>query len=141
MPGLLSMYGRDAVLGAFFTPELTVPPDTLWIALCTVVPTPGDTGSDLLEPDDEAYSRAAYPTGGDWWAPTGRGGITNTQEVFFPSPAADWGLIEGWALCDDTTGGQTFYVGDFLVPERIIYDADNPRAWGLGAGGLVVKQT
>jgi hypothetical protein len=141
MTGALSMYGRDMSLAIFFMPDQVEPPDTLWLALCTGLPTPGDNGNDLIEPDDDAYNRVSYPTGADYWAPTGRGGVANTQEVFFPEPTMDWGLILGWALCSDSAGGQTFYVGDLLVAERIIFDPDNPRVWGLGAGGLVVRQT
>ena len=142
MAGQLSMNGRDQMLGAFFMPDQISPPDSFWVALCLSIPTPGDTGDDLLEPDDDAYTRVEYPTGADYWQTTNRGGITNTQEVFFPSPTQDWGVILGFALCDDSTGGQTYYVGDLLVPERIIFDPDNTDvAWGVGAGSIVVKQT
>lgn len=137
----LSLYGRDQSLAAFFMPDQFDSPEVVYVAICLSVPTVGDTGDDLVEPSDDQYVRQPYPIGGDYWAFTGRGGVSNTAEVSFGVPSEDWGDVVGWALCTDEAGGSTYYVGELNNPLRVVYDPDMDRAVTVGADALVVKQT
>jgi len=134
----LSLYGRGQMLAAYFTPDIFTAPDALFLALSLAVPTPGDTGTDLFEPDDPAYTRVAYGLGSAWWTLTGAGAVVNTQEAPFGVPTADWGTLTGWALCTDVSGGDLVYHGALDTPVQVVA---GPDAFVVaGVGSLVVTQ-
>jgi hypothetical protein len=135
----LSLYGRDQSLAAFFMPDLFDAPALVYVALTLVLPTEGDTGSDLIEPSDPIYLRQPYQIGSEFWGLTGRGGASNLDEISWGVPSVDWGDMRGWALCSDESGGRTYYLGELNPPLRVIYDPDVERPVTAGAGFLVVK--
>lgn len=134
----LSLYGRSQMLAAYFTPDVFAAPDVLYLALSTAIPTPGDTGTDLLEPADPVYSRVAYGLGSAWWVLTGGGQVINTQEAPFGVPGADWGTLTGWALCTDIQGGDLVFHGALDTPVQVVAGPDAYVVAGVGA--LVVTQ-
>lgn len=145
-----SIYGREQMLAAFFAPDLFDAPEVVYLALCLVAPTAGDTGDTLSEPDDESqmlddgtlagYARQPIPTGSLYWGFTGSSGVANMGQVDFAPPTQDWGDIVGWALCTDPVGGRTYFIGELASPVRVVVDPDIPVQVSLGAGGLVVTQ-
>ncbi len=136
----VSLYGRSQMLAAFFIPDTFNAPDSVWVALTTEIPAPGSTGDDLVEPDDPAYVRAEYGIGSDFWEDTERGGVQNTDGIYFPTITADWGEVLGWALCDAATSGNAYVVGELLTPGRILFDPANDQIPVLGAGAIVLRQ-
>jgi hypothetical protein len=139
--GGVSLYGRSQLLAAFFIPDNFVAPDTIFVALTTDIVAPGSSGTDLVEPEDDAYVRAEYGIGSDFWGDTDRGGVTNTSGIYFPTITADWGEVVGWALCDQQDGGNVYIYGELLSSDRIVLDPDNDQTVVLGAGALVLRQT
>jgi hypothetical protein len=128
-----SIYGKRQMVAAVYTPELFAIPDTMWVALTTSVPSQGATGSDLLEPTDPVYQRVAYGRGQDNWTFTGTGELINDKEIVFPVPDVDWGVISGWALCTESTSGQTINVGALVTPKRVTGGTNVHVTIGVGA--------
>lgn len=116
----LTQIGRQALIAAFFTPDLYVAVPTLHVAWMTEVPVSNMDGSQLMEPDTvNGYGRPAIAMNSNSWAPTGFGEIFNALTVPFPGQVlAPWGLILGMALVDtDVVGqGNVYVIGNVVEP-------------------------
>jgi hypothetical protein len=113
MKGRFSIVGARMMLGAFLTPDTVVAPTELYLALCGKLPTDGDGGSTLLEPDVAAgYARPAVPIGQQWWQSSGYGTFWNAVEIVFP-PAQDiWQRTRAFALTTAPTSGEIVAMGE-----------------------------
>lgn len=68
-------------------------------------------GTELDEPDDLGYQRAAYENISGNWVVT-NGVIQNAYEIAFVTPSISWGYLQHWALCEAVDGGRVFAAGD-----------------------------
>lgn len=131
MSGTVSMWARDAIVREIFRNESLI--STVWVALTKTVPESNAEGSNLNEPVLMAYSRIEVPLGTANWGLTGYCEVYNLNELIFPTPTSDWGLIQGWALCTAATGGETIAVGSVVNPQRVLFG----KAPTVKVGGIV----
>lgn len=133
MPSGISDFGSATWLAALFG---ALPlPKTYWMALCLDEPGPAVDGDMLadLEPADPSYTRQAYPAGGGWWDSNGPY-LTNTADITFPLPAADWGYVTHFVLCNAPTSGDIYAWGELLSPQYVT----DSVAVSMPAGTLVL---
>jgi hypothetical protein len=106
-----------------------------YVALCTDAPGIDSDGSIVadLEPADVAYDRQAYGVGATHWG-TNANYLTNTDDIDFGIPAADWGLINHYALLDAASGGDIYAFGEFLNGQFV------PAGFEfiIPAGGIII---
>ena len=136
----MSAFGRAQSLAAMMIPSQYIGQAVFFLALCTVVPTAYDNGSSIVEPTASAYQRAPYGVDTDFWTANTDGTVFNAQEIDFAAPnplEADWGMIKGWALCTDASGGNTCWLGELVTPRRVLATSS---AVTIGIGGLVLGQ-
>ena len=116
MSATFTMYGREFMQKALFTPTEFLPIANLQVALCRSAPAANAAVSQLLEPSTlDGYARVNYSTGAGKWAPTGFAEFYNVDEIVFGAAAADWGWISGFALLDPLAG-QCVVVGSLSTP-------------------------
>lgn len=133
MPAGVADYGASTWLGVLF--GLAKAPTLYWLALCTDQPGTAMDGDVLadLEPADKAYRRVRYGIGADYWAVNGNF-VTNTDEIAFGVPTADWGYLNHFALCTASSGGDLYAWGEFISPAYVATDVQAV----VPVGGLVV---
>lgn len=131
MSGTVSMWAREAIVRHIFRGETTLL-TTCYVALTLAVPESNAPGSNLVEPG-AGYARVQVPFGTANWELTGYGEVTNAADVVFPNPTANWGLMQGYALVNALTGGETIAVGSLVNPQRV--DFSKPPI--VRAGGII----
>lgn len=95
-------------------------PANLYLAAMLTVGTLASAGT---EASGGGYARIAIASGG--WAAiaTGPDGtdryITNSADVTFATPSADWGYVMGWELYDSLTVGNRLFYGS-LDPAQFV---------------------
>lgn len=105
-------------------------PAALYIALCTSAPTDSDTGSTIVEPVGNNYSRVAYnPSASSNWeatqggvsgASSGTGGQTsNNGAITFAAASGSWGSITHIAIVSASTAGTMYFWGELSVAKTI----------------------
>jgi hypothetical protein len=135
MPNTMTMYTRDLGVRRLFTPddapELNGP---LQVALTRSVAPNNVDISQIVEPSDPLYERQDYPLGSGYWAPTGFGGLYNTQQVQWAMVQEDsWGLIAGWVLIEPISQ-EVLNTGSLLRP----YEAITGNTPTLPPGAMIV---
>jgi hypothetical protein len=103
----ISNYLEAAWLNATFRNTAYVQPAVVYLALYTADPTDADTGTEVT---GGSYARQAVAFG----APTqvaGKGTISNTGLITYPTVTVDWGTISHVAIRDALTGGNLLYFG------------------------------
>lgn len=125
----LSNYLENKLIDSLFRETVYTPPTVLYIALCTVQPTPADTGSTIIEVNSDEYIRQGITTGVSSWYTTqldttsisvGTSGITGNA-ISVSWTAVDWvGLIVAVALCDAETDGNLLYYTSIPSTEVMI---------------------
>ena len=135
----LSIYGRQQMMLAFWVPDVFTSPAHLYLALCAVPPFAGDDGSTIVEPGAGiGYARKPYGVGSSWWSSTTDGMVVNAQTVVFGPPTGDWGVLQGWALCTESSGGEIVALGEMSTPYRVIAGPDGSVT--VAAGSLTLVQ-
>jgi len=130
----LTLYGRSQALKALLARDLFDSVSGWWIALSLVVPSPGDAGIHLVEPDDPAYARQSYGFDSSYWGESGLGNFGNLQSVTFPPPSTDWGIVNGWAIVDSASGdGHLWIAGEIVSPQRVVSGPDAAVVVDVGA--------
>ncbi len=138
--GTSSDYLADMLLDAACGDGTFTEPTNLYLALCTVTPVVGDTGSSITEAGANwtNYGRVLVAPA-DLSAAAGRS-KTNSAEIDFGTATTTANeTIVGWALVDASSGGNALFVGDFNVP--IIVQDGNPVKVPVGALDLHVDPT
>ena len=137
MSGTLSAYAEAALLQvlvgktAFSTP-------TVYIALCTTLPTVASTGSTIVEPSGNGYTRVST-VAGNWNTATGSNPATmsNSATITFPTcTTATWGAIVGFALVDAATNGNVLAWGS--LTSKTINVGDTASFAGGSPGDLQI---
>lgn len=88
-------------------------PTTVYAALYSVTPTASSAGTEL---DGSGYSRQSVSF--DITAGVG----TNDAAVEFGPATADWTTATGWAVLDDSTGGNVLFYGSFSTAQTVVED-------------------
>lgn len=109
--GSLTTYGRGVLVNSVFRPESAPALGSVWCALTSTVGVVTDTGDSLLEPSASSYERAPYGIGAYFWSTSGPGLLFNARAVDWRPPDDDWGKVQGWALCTESTSGMVLAFG------------------------------
>lgn len=106
-------------------------PTTLAVALYTAMPGEAGGGTEVT---GGSYARVTNnPLDANWAAPSaGNGTTSNTPVLTFPAPTANWGTVVGFALLDNTSGGNFLFYGP-LVANKTINNGDAAPSFGGGA--------
>jgi hypothetical protein len=115
-------------------------PTTLFIALYTV--NPSDTGGGT-EVTGGSYARVSVASTLANWAGTqgagtttassGTGGVTsNNNNITFPAPTANWGVVTGFGIFDASTGGNLI-IQSPLTANKTVNNGDAAPAFPPGS--------
>ena len=118
MSATFTMYGREFMQKAVFTPADYVAIASMQVALCKRAPAANASVAQLTEPAAlDGYARATYPTSANKWASTGFAEFYNVDSIMFNPVSAllGWGWISGFALIDPVAG-QCVVVGSLSTP-------------------------
>lgn len=114
------------------------PPATLYVALFTTVPALAGTGGVEVSTSGTAYGRVAITAGTGWTGPSGANlDYTNTADIAFSVPTANWGTITGAGLYDASTAGNLCYVATLTTPKTVNNGDGAPR---ILAGQLKISR-
>lgn len=91
----------DHVIGG---PDYTRPA-TLYVALCTTAPTDASTGSTIVEPSGDNYSRTAVTNNATNFPAASSGSKANGTVITCPTASGSWGTITHIALMDASSAG------------------------------------
>lgn len=130
-----SNYLEDSVLNAVFRgvafPTLGA---SVYVSLHTADPTDANTAA--TEVTGGSYARVAVArAAGSFSAPADNAGaeqITNSADITFPSPTADWGTVTHMGVYDAATAGNLLYAAT-LGTSRIIQNGDSAPSFAAGA--------
>lgn len=119
MSSTFTMYGRQLLLRAVYTPDVYTALSTLEFALTRNVAPANATVAALIEPTPTEYVRQPYTLTSTYWAPSGFGEIYNTLKITWPQVVTVWGMISGWALVEPVSG-QCVAVGSVMESYQAI---------------------
>jgi len=102
-------------------------PANLYVGLYTTTPTDVGGGTEVT---GGSYARVTIASALTAWAgsqaaastvaSTGTGGTTsNNAAITFPTPTANWGVINGFAILDASTGGNVLIYGALTVAKTV----------------------
>lgn len=111
-------YGRRIMLGTMF--GLGTAPSTAYLALSPDIPTTASTTEFLVEPGAAEYVRKVYGFGYTYWNYQGWAEVGNAQPIQFVTPASDWGMLRGWALCTGPALSDIIVSGPLRQPRRAV---------------------
>ncbi len=109
-------------------------PATVYLALCTAVPTDASTGSTISEATYTGYARKQV-LAADLNA-AAAGSSTNANVITFAACTAGTSTVIGWALCDAATLGNVLYWG--TCTSTVISSTATPAT--IAAGALVCQE-
>jgi hypothetical protein len=113
---LNSLFGKTSSFGALATPP------TMYVALCTAIPTPNLAGSALTEATYTGYARKV--TAAADWAVAGGRILANANAITFAQCTGGTSTINSWALVDALTNGNVIDYG-FLTTTPAVISAGN----------------
>lgn len=116
MSSTFTMYGRQQMLLAYWSPNVGSVLANSKFCLCTAVPPANAAVAQLQEPDTaDGYGRITVPMNSSNWGETGFAELYNLNALVFNTVTDDWGLIVGFAIAD-TGSGQCLAVGSLAEP-------------------------
>ena len=102
--GRLSDTVSNNMLNAMFGQTVYDPPDTIYVALSTTLPT--NTGTNVTEPSAaNAYARVAVPNDVTNFPNAVNRVKSNGTVLQFPTATGSWGTVSHFALYDAATAG------------------------------------
>lgn len=108
-------YLRNALADHVLRGVVYTPPSARYIALFNVTPTSAGGGTEV---SGGSYVRQAVT-----FSASASGESHNTVTINYPTPAADWGLVQGVALFDALSSGNMLYFG-LLGTAKTVYAGD-----------------
>ena len=100
-------------------------PASIFVSLFTSVPALDGTGGTEVSNSGTGYARVAIAAGG-WTGPSGANlEYSNTTDIQFATPTANWGTINGSGLYDSAIGGTNnlLFVA-FLTTPKVVNNGD-----------------
>lgn len=132
MSGSLSEYAETALL-AHVVGKTSYTMPSIYLALCTTVPTSASTGSTIVEATYTGYARLA--TSGDWGSPTAGAPSTiyNASALTFAACTGSTSTIVGFAGCDSatTSAGDMIWWGS--CSSTVISTTQTPATFAVSA--------
>ncbi len=116
------------------------PVATLWVGLYTTVPAVAGNGGAEVSMSGTGYGRVSIVsgTGSQWQGPTGSTkDYTNTVDLQFGIPTANWGNVLGAGIFDAEVGGNLLYVGVLTTAKQVNNGDGAPR---ILAGQLKISR-
>lgn len=110
------------------------------MALFTTVPALDGTGGTEVSTSGTNYGRVSIAHGisANWTGPSGTNlQYSNTNDIAFLVPSANWGTITGAGLYDASTAGNLFYVATLTTPKVVNNGDGAPR---ILAGQLIISR-
>ena len=136
----LTNFAENKIVDALLRGQSLAAPATWYIALFTV--TPGEAGGGT-EVSGGGYARVAVNASLAAWAGTQGAGTTavssgtsgttsNNASATFPTPTANWGLVNSWGLMDASTGGN-MWIYAALTTSKNVNNGDPAPSYAAGA--------
>lgn len=119
MAGSFSDYLEDELLDHVFGGADYSRPGTLYIALCTTAPTDASTGSTIVEPSGNNYSRKAVTNNSTNFPASSGGAKANGAAITFDAASGSWGTITHFAIVDASSAGNVLGWGDLAVSKAV----------------------
>lgn len=114
------------------------PPGSLWVALFTTVPALTGTGGVEVSTSGTNYGRVQILANTGWAGPSGTNQeYSNSADISYLVPTANWGTITGAGLYDASSGGNLYYVATLTSPKTVNNGDGAPR---ILAGQLRVSR-
>jgi hypothetical protein len=135
----MTNYLENKIVDHIFRTSSFTKPAGLYIGLYTA--TPSDTGGGT-EVSGGSYARVLVgPSDTDWMGThgttsgdsVGTNGLTdNAQDITFPAPTANWGVISHFGIFDAVSGGNLLIYGALSTP-KTVNDGDAAPKFLAGA--------
>lgn len=131
-------YLHNAQVGNVLKGTPWTAPTSLWLALFTTVPALTGSGGTEVTTSGTNYGRIQIAQGSGWAGPAGTNQVySNTADLSFLVPTANWGTVTGAGLFDAQTGGNLLWVGTLTSP-KIVNNGDGaPR---VQAGQITISR-
>lgn len=119
-----STYCEQAILNAIFGKTSSfgalASRPTLYIALCTSTPVPGDTGSTITECNYTNYARV-QTAASDWTTASGSNPaqVSNATVITFPAATGGTSVATAFAIVDAASAGNVIFSGTLSAPLAI----------------------
>jgi len=107
----ISTYLANKLLDHSLRNVAYTPPSTVYLALYTSNPGPGDTGTEV---SGGGYARQAVS-----FNPASGGQVVNSVDVVFPAATAAWGTVTHVGVKDAATGGNLLFYAALSTPKTI----------------------
>jgi hypothetical protein len=117
MPVLTDIF-ENSVINTYLRAQAFTPPATIYVGLLTAAPNEDGTGG--TEVSGGSYARQPLTLG----APAA-GQASNSAQVSFPAPTANWGTIIGSGIYTALSGG-SLWVYNALAGGSIVVNSGGP---------------
>jgi len=109
-----SNFYRNALANETFRDGTFTKPLALYVALFNTTPDADGVG---VEVSGDGYARVQVDPGSANWSLTSDGFVANVNAISFPDPLNndDWGVINGYAIFDASTGGNMYTYNDLTT--------------------------
>lgn len=111
----MSDYLANTTLNFMFRNQ-SFPQPTLHVGLATATMTDTSTGTTMVDPTTNNYSRTAFS---DWTTAT-TGTLNNNSVIQFATPSGSWGTITSVGLCDAATNGNLLMYDNSNVVDQTV---------------------
>lgn len=112
-------------------------PANLYVALFTSAPALNGTGGAEVSTSSTGYARVAVAPGAEWSGPDANLAYSNTNDIVFGTPTANWGQIVAGGIYDAATGGNLLYVAPMGTAKTVSSGDGAPR---ILAGQLKINR-
>ena len=103
-------------------------PTNFYLALFTTSPALDGTGGSEVSTSGTGYARVLIDSATGWSAASGvNQTYTNTGDLTFGIPTANWGTIVAAGLFDATTAGNLWFISNLAVPRAINNGDGSPK--------------
>lgn len=139
MAGSKSDYFEKKLLDYVFGSTSFVPPATLYIIVSTSAYSDSVTGTTVVEPSGNNYSRVGVTNNSTNWpnaTGTSPASKANGTIITFPTASGSWGTLLSWYVADAATNGNLLYGSDLGSSTAI----STGQAPSFAIGALVITE-
>ena len=127
----MSDYLETQIGNLLFRTQVAWKPAAIYVGLLTAAPSDSGGGTEV---SGGSYARAQVTQlDANWNAPTaGNGLFDNVNDIAFPTPSANWGVVTHWAIYDASVAGNLLIHGA-LTAQKTINNGDPAPKFSAGA--------